>query len=391
MSEKADPSSPDDYKGVDDTQKEVLDDEPRSILMGIISQLTKGTDLHRVTLPTFVLEPRSMLERITDFMCHPDLLLQTHSKEDPVARFVDVVRYYVSGWHIRPKGVKKPYNPVLGEHFRCKYQYPDGTMGLFVSEQTSHHPPISNYFFSAPESYVMVEGELKPTSKYLGNSAATMMTGETRIHLTNRPGEVYSLNLPNVYARGLLFGTMILELGDNVVIKCEKTDLICELEFKVKGYFMGTYNALGGRIRRISKPREILYEISGKWSDVSTLKNVKTGEQQVFFDAENEHIFPKTVAPEPEQETYESRRVWSKVTAAIGSRDLDTATEWKSRIEARQREHRIEREAAGDGWTPRFFKVAGNGDDPETFEFAILECVFPFTGVSYWWADISMN
>ncbi len=59
-----------------DVEQEVLDDEPRSILMGIIAQLSKGMDLHRVTLPTFVLEPRSMLERITDFMSHPDTLLE---------------------------------------------------------------------------------------------------------------------------------------------------------------------------------------------------------------------------------------------------------------------------------------------------------------------------
>ena len=31
-------------------------------------------DLSKVTFPTFVLEPRSMLERITDFMAHPDLI-----------------------------------------------------------------------------------------------------------------------------------------------------------------------------------------------------------------------------------------------------------------------------------------------------------------------------
>ena len=31
-------------------------------------------DLHRVAFPTFVLEPRSMLERIADFMSHPDLV-----------------------------------------------------------------------------------------------------------------------------------------------------------------------------------------------------------------------------------------------------------------------------------------------------------------------------
>ena len=33
-----------------------------------------GMDLSKVTFPTFVLEPRSMLERITDFMSHPDLI-----------------------------------------------------------------------------------------------------------------------------------------------------------------------------------------------------------------------------------------------------------------------------------------------------------------------------
>lgn len=31
-------------------------------------------DLTKIALPTFVLEPRSLLERITDFFSHPDLV-----------------------------------------------------------------------------------------------------------------------------------------------------------------------------------------------------------------------------------------------------------------------------------------------------------------------------
>ena len=61
---------------IDGDDTEVVDEGNRSILMGIISQLSKGGDLHRVTLPTFVLEPRSMLERITDFMSHPDIIIK---------------------------------------------------------------------------------------------------------------------------------------------------------------------------------------------------------------------------------------------------------------------------------------------------------------------------
>ncbi|KAG5460039.1 MAG: hypothetical protein BJ554DRAFT_7960, partial [Olpidium bornovanus] len=187
---------------------EVLDDEPRNILSGLIAQLRKGMDLHRVTLPTFVLEPRSMTERITDFMSHPQLIHDTSLKDDPVTRFVDVLRYYLSGWHIKPKGVKKPYNPILGEHFRCRWQFQDGTEALFVSEQVSHHPPVSAYYYASPENNLTVVGEMRPKSKFLGNSAATVMEGFTHIEFTNRPGEEYVVSLPTVYVRGILFGTM---------------------------------------------------------------------------------------------------------------------------------------------------------------------------------------
>lgn len=62
-------------ENTDGADQEQLDEEPKSIILSMIKQLKYGMDLHRVTFPTFVLEPRSMLERITDFMSHQDLLL----------------------------------------------------------------------------------------------------------------------------------------------------------------------------------------------------------------------------------------------------------------------------------------------------------------------------
>ena len=59
-----------------DVTQEDLDDEPKSIILEMIKQLRYGMDLHKVTFPTFVLEPRSMLERITDFMAHPELIIE---------------------------------------------------------------------------------------------------------------------------------------------------------------------------------------------------------------------------------------------------------------------------------------------------------------------------
>ncbi|KAF9979917.1 hypothetical protein BGZ75_009070 [Mortierella antarctica] len=361
---------------------EVVDEGNRSILMDIISQLSKGGDLHRVTLPTFVLEPRSMLERITDFMSHPEIIIKANQLEDPVERFVAVTRYFLSGWHIKPKGVKKPYNPILGEQFRSKWTFADGTEAFYVAEQVSHHPPISAYYYASPENNISIVGDLLPKSKFLGNSAATLMQGEIKVAFTNRPGEEYFITMPNVYARGILFGTMLLELGDVAAVRCPKLDLICSLEFKVKGYFTGSYNSIAGKIKRISTG-EVLYDISGKWSDEIYI--TKKGNKEVFFDAKTAQIHPKIVAPEEEQDVNESRRLWSKLTAALKVNNQTLATEEKSKVEDAQRLCSKEREERGETHQPKYFEPNGEGfaiklknisNDPQEAKKQIIDFIF---------------
>jgi oxysterol-binding protein-related protein 8 len=82
--------------------------------------------------------------------------------------------------------VKKPLNPILGEIFTCYWDYSDGTRGYYISEQTSHHPPKSSYFFMAPEHHIRIDGTLKPRSKFLGNSAASLMEGTAVLTFLNR-------------------------------------------------------------------------------------------------------------------------------------------------------------------------------------------------------------
>ncbi|MCJ1370994.1 hypothetical protein MMC20_002209 [Loxospora ochrophaea] len=178
-----DEGRPDTAGGDDET---VVEPDQGNVLSHIISQLRPGADLSRVVLPTFILEPRSMLERITNFMAHPELLLPIPEIEDPIQRFVSVVKFYLSGWHIKPPGVKKPLNPVLGETFTCHWDYAEGDRGYYISEQTSHHPPKSSYFFMAPSHKIRIDGCLKPRSKFLGNSAASMMEGIAILRLMGK-------------------------------------------------------------------------------------------------------------------------------------------------------------------------------------------------------------
>jgi len=65
-----------DAQQLEGTESEVLEPEAKSILLHLLSQLRIGMDLSRVTLPTFILEPKSFLEKLTDFFTHPDVMLR---------------------------------------------------------------------------------------------------------------------------------------------------------------------------------------------------------------------------------------------------------------------------------------------------------------------------
>lgn len=54
------------------------------------------------------------------------LLFSIPDFDDPKDRFVQVIRWYLSAFHAGRKSsvAKKPYNPILGEIFRCFWHIP---------------------------------------------------------------------------------------------------------------------------------------------------------------------------------------------------------------------------------------------------------------------------
>jgi len=328
-------------------------DEGRNIILSLISQLRPGSDLSRITLPTFILERKSMLERITNTFQHPKMMAQAEANPDPVQRFVDVLRWYMSGWHIAPKAVKKPLNPVLGEYFTCFWELDNDTKAYYLAEQTSHHAPKSSFYFVYPEHNIRAEGIVIPISKFLGNSAASMMEGVARVILGNHVGpsgepEEYEITQPNVYARNVIVGTLKLEMGDKAYVKCPQLDMECIIDFKVKGYISGTYHEIKGTVTRAGKP---LYEISGKWTEALYIKDLKTGKKSLFFDALDDVASTPQTRSLEEQGQMESRRLWHDVCVALGERNQKVATDEKFEIEDYQRRLQKRR---NDGLEPPF-------------------------------------
>jgi len=284
--------------------------------------------------------------------------------EDPTERFISVVKFYLSGWHIKPPGVKKPLNPILGETFTCYWEFPDHAKGYYISEQTSHHPPKSSYFYMAPEHKIRIDGCLKPRSKFLGNSAASMMEGIAILRFLNRRGkdgkpESYILTQPNMYARGILFGKMKYELGDHSKVTCPTLGLSADIEFKTKGYFGGTYNAIGGSIK--NDAGDILYELSGMWSGEMFITNKKTGKKELLFDARRAKHTPPIARTLEEQDERESQKLWYNTAEAVKARDHVRATDEKTKIEDMQRDEAARRVEEGIDWHPRLFRPVRGG------------------------------
>ncbi|KAI9650493.1 Oxysterol-binding protein OBPa [Ciborinia camelliae] len=163
-----------------------------------------------------------------------------------------------------------------------------------------------------------------------------------------------------MYARGILFGKMKYELGDHSFVRCPELGLSADIEFKTKGYFSGTYNAIGGTIKN-DKTGEVLYELSGMWSGEMFIKNVRTGKKDLLFDATRARPSPPSVRPLEEQEDRESQKLWLKTAKAVKERNHEVATDEKTFIEDMQRDEAAKRAEDGVEWTPRLFRLVRGG------------------------------
>lgn len=74
---------------------------------------------------------------------------------------------------------------------------------------------------------------------------------------------------------------------------------------------------------------------------------------------------PKWVAPESEQEPNESRRLWKDLTAAIQAKDMEAATDAKSKVEDAQREDRKRLDETGGAHASRFFELRNGRWEPK--------------------------
>uniref|UniRef100_A0A8C5R9G2 Oxysterol-binding protein n=1 Tax=Leptobrachium leishanense TaxID=445787 RepID=A0A8C5R9G2_9ANUR len=362
------------HDDADDGEGESVE-EHKSVIMHLLSQVRLGMDLTKVVLPTFILERRSLLEMYADFFAHPDLFVSIGDHKDPKDRMVQVVRWYLSAFHAGRKGsvAKKPYNPILGEVFQCYWDLPgqeseenepvsEGPVPwasknnvTFVSEQVSHHPPISAFYAECYNKRIQFNAHIWTKSKFLGMSIGVHNIGQGCVSCLDYD-EHYILTFPNGYGRSILTVPWV-ELGGECNINCSKTGYSATITFHTKPFYGGKKHRVTAEIYPPNEKKSFC-SIEGEWNGVMYAKYA-SGENFVFIDTKKMPTVKKKVRKLEDQLEHESRRMWRDVTFNLKVRNIDSATEAKHSLEERQRAEARERKEKETQWETRLFHEDG--------------------------------
>ncbi|KAF5307219.1 hypothetical protein FQR65_LT00735 [Abscondita terminalis] len=366
-----------DYDALYDDEEEydVEMETQGSVIRHLLSQVKIGMDLTKVVLPTFILERRSLLEMYADYFAHPDIFVSIADLKSPRERIVQVVKWYLSSYHAGRKSsvAKKPYNPVLGEVFRCHWDLPHGSpvhieeqivsdgpvpwanrdQLTFIAEQVSHHPPISAFYAEHYNKKISFNAHIYTKSKFLGLSVCVYNIGQGVVSVLDH-NEEYIVTFPSGYGRSILTIPWI-ELGGSVNISCPQTGYYSNVEFLTKPFYGNKKHKVTAEIFGPEEKRPFV-SISGEWNGIMEAKWADKDKTEEFINVNELTIIKKQIRPISEQSDNESRRLWKEVTRALKFNDIDKATTAKYQVEQRQRDEAKERKSLSLEWETKLFR-----------------------------------
>ncbi|EGC36929.1 hypothetical protein DICPUDRAFT_150556 [Dictyostelium purpureum] len=327
---------------------------------GFIKQFVSSKQpFYKMSLPISYNEPRSLLEKFTDMGLFLDIFLKTPTVESEEQRFLEILKFYLSGW-IQQKETKNPFNPIIGEVHTCKWEHADSCTE-YIAEQISHHPPSSAFCFYNTEKGVILHSYLSPTSKFWGNSFESSMEGKIVFEIPSLDEE-YIVEAPKIVVKGVVVGSLQTETIGSTNLVCKKTGYSAEIEFKGKGLFKNK-TSMVAKVKHTSNKKS-LYSLEGRWDGTVSITSTKSNDTTLFLDINSEGQKP-ILPTEDQQEDNYSRKVWKHVISKMLANNEDEAQNQKAMVEETQRNLAKSREAKQEKWVPVNFSK--NSQDTFTF------------------------
>ena len=323
-----------------------------------------GSDIMSMfSLPTFLMEPISTLQKMAEIMQYQRLLDEANEEEDPDVRLAKVTAFAVAVYSTMERS-KKPFNPILGETFELKME--DGS--TYLAEQVSHHPPIGAGHVKTKNFTYDITSAV--TTKFAGNWVDVYPVGRTRITL-HKTGETFNIVPPSSRVNNLIIGRIWIDTFGEMKVLNLTTGARAELDFKACGIMSFARYVCSGEIIRPDGTTALT--VDGHWnSDLSYTrvgenKKVSLWECDPWPTTPNKYGFTTyaikmnemSSAPEYGLMASDSRLRPDRIALDKGD---SSATALKTQLEERQRAERRERKEKGDTWSPRWFKKAEHAD-----------------------------
>ena len=214
--------------------KKDIVEKQSGIIKEVIAALTKCLwtgGVMSLSLPIRIFEPRSMLERITDwFSFAPILLTKAGGVGNKIEAFKYVVAFSVSAL-FRSSEQLKSLNPMLGETYQCEWE--DGSK--MYLEHTCHTPPISHFYLKSSNGLFRVSGYV---DMEMGGIMKTMLTntmqiipkGKITVYLPETD-QTISFQFPKITMGGALWGERYMYFSDHMKFEDRGNNLKCVVAF----------------------------------------------------------------------------------------------------------------------------------------------------------------
>eukprot|EP00053_Salpingoeca_punica_P016671 m.158367 g.158367 ORF g.158367 m.158367 type:complete len:775 (+) comp17019_c1_seq2:130-2454(+) len=338
-----------------------LEVEHKRTIWQTLKQLSPGHNLTTICLPPHVQSGRSLLETLSDPFQSSNLLTLASQEEDGFKRLVLVTRWVLSWVLIRPNGWKKPYNPLLGEVQRCMYEQGPQDKTLVVLEQVSHHPPISALYASNRPKGWIVDGSLEVHSDFHGDAIVMSTSGRLTVHLLTHD-ERFDVVLPKVVVRGLLLGSMLMELGGQLKITSLQSPCSADLMFSLRWQHGEPLHTTTGTL---NSSETTSHPVRGAWhkaltyayndkeemlSDFSAMPSLSTALRHVL------PLYEQWPYTQDVKGAFDSESTWKQTTDALLSRNMSVANEQKGFLESTQRAKARQLAAQSRTHSPKFFE-----------------------------------
>jgi len=317
-----------------------------------------------VTFPVWLNEPTTILQRQAEMIHFHELLTEAASFESSLDRIAYVAAFGITAYNGTER-FGKPFNPLLGETF----EFEDKDMGIkFLSEQVSHHPPISACHCEG-KGFVFWQ-DSRPKSKFLGNSIELDTQGSSHVFFP-RTGDHFVYSNPTSRVNNLILGRMWIEHCGLLSVTNIKNGETCIINFEKCSWLGKGLHEFSGYVKDSSK-NECLF-ISGKWTESINVKwmyekgKEPRGTTLTVWKRPSENSFGKYKLTEFAVKILEFPKSMEPILAPTDSRwrpdrlalergDLNEAGSAKHRLEEKQRADRKARLLKNEEWNPRWFK-----------------------------------